>query len=175
MGAIVLTGYMGAGKSSVAAALGHRLKISVLDTDACIAEREGVSISAIFKERGEAYFRDAETKLLKELIAGGFDGIISTGGGMPLRDENKKLLKELGHVYYLKASPAAVARRLKNDDTRPLLAGAADMSEKEKRIAGMLGQREAHYAACASTVIDTDPLSVEKIADMILADEKASS
>ena len=166
--AVVLTGYMGAGKSSVAAELGRRLGAEVLDTDARIEELEGMSISSIFKQYGEAYFRDKETGLLEKLKEEGFCGILSTGGGMPLRSANREFLRDLGCVFYLKASPAAIARRLSEDDSRPLLAGAKDMAEKEKRIAAMLSEREAAYKDGADIIVDTDELGVKECADFIL-------
>ena len=168
MNAIVLIGYMGAGKSSVASALGRRLDIKVLDTDACIEERSGMTISNMFKEYGEAYFRDKETALLKELKEDGFKGILSTGGGMPLREENRDLLRSVGKVFYLNASPKAIAKRLAGDNTRPLLAGALNMAEKEQRIADMLLLRAAAYEDAADEIIDTDTKNISECVDEIL-------
>ncbi|MBR6257389.1 MAG: shikimate kinase [Lachnospiraceae bacterium] len=168
MDTIVLIGYMGAGKSSVAAALGRKLHLKVHDTDACIEARSGMTISNMFRDCGEAYFRDQETSLLKELKEEGFEGILSTGGGMPLREENRELLRSVGKVFYLKASPASIAKRLSGDTTRPLLAGAKDMAEKERRIADMLSARAAAYEAAADEIIDTDTKNISKCVEEIL-------
>lgn len=168
MAAIVLTGYMGAGKSSVAAALGRMTGLTVMDTDACIESRFGMTISNMFKEYGEAYFRDKETELLKELKEEGFEGILSTGGGMPIRPENRELLKTIGKVFYLKASPKAIAKRLSGDTTRPLLAGAKDMDEKERRIADMLSARSGAYEDAADWIVDTDTKNISECVEEIL-------
>ena len=167
MNGIVLTGYMGAGKSSVAFALARECGLPLVDTDARISALCGMSISDIFKDYGEPYFRDRETRLLKSLKEEGFEGILSTGGGMPLKEENRQLMKSLGKVFYLRAKPSTIAKRLSNDSSRPLLAGAADMAEKEKRIADMLALREEAYESAADTVIDTDDLNVHEIVNLI--------
>lgn len=168
MNSIVLIGYMGAGKSSVAFSLARECGLTFLDTDARIAALCGMSISDIFKEYGEPYFRDRETRLLKSLKEEGFKGILSTGGGMPLKEENRQLMKNLGTVFYLKAKPSTIAERLSHDTSRPLLAGAKDQAEKEQRIADMLAGREPAYEDAADVVIDTDEQSVQEIVDKIL-------
>ena len=167
MNSIVLIGYMGAGKSSVAFSLARECSMPFLDTDARIEALCGMSISDVFKEYGEAYFRDKETRLLMSLKEEGYRGILSTGGGMPVKEENRQLMKEIGKVFYLKAKPSTIAARLSHDNSRPLLAGAKDQAEKEQRIAEMLAQREPAYETAADVVIDTDELAVHEIVDLI--------
>ena len=164
---IILVGYMGSGKSSVARLLGDRLNAFVLDTDEKIERDADMKISRIFEEFGEERFRDMETELLRSMKDENAGFLISTGGGMPMRPENRKLLKELGTVIYLKASPEVIARRLEHDTTRPLLVGAKLLSEKEERIGAMLKLRNGAYTECADIVIDTDDLSVEEIVSVI--------
>ena len=134
MKSIILIGYMGSGKSSAARALSDKLGIPVTDTDAHIEADEGMKISDIFDRFGEDRFRDMETELLHDLIKERKVQVVSTGGGMPVREENRKLLKDLGSVVYLKASPEQIAKRLEHDTTRPLLAGTTVLREKIERI-----------------------------------------
>ncbi len=165
---IVLIGYMGCGKSSTASALSKKSGLSVLDTDAAIAAHMGMSITDIFERYGEERFRSEETELLKRLVREGFRGILSAGGGTPLREENRGLLRQLGTVVWLTAEPATIADRLKYDSSRPLLAGASGREERISRIRNMLDQREAAYAAAAMRRIATDGLDVNAVAEQIL-------
>lgn len=174
MNSIVLIGYMGAGKSSVAFSLARECALPFLDTDTRIEALCGQSISDIFREYGETYFRDKETRLLMSLKDEDFEGILSTGGGMPLKEENRKLMKDIGTVFYLKAKPSTIAARLSHDNSRPLLAGAKDAKEKEMRIAQMLALRESAYEDAADVVINTDDLEVGEIVDIIIKKAKES-
>src|SRR3954464_14108547 len=100
--AIVLIGFMGAGKSSVGRTLARMTGRPRFDTDEMIASRFGLTISEIFEKRGEERFRDAESEALKELPSE-TDAIIVTGGGIVLRQANTARLRELGAVVYLSA------------------------------------------------------------------------
>ena len=104
---IFLIGFMGTGKTTVSKALASLLPMEEMDTDAYIAALEGMSISRIFEEKGETYFRDRETRLLEELkVKKGY--IISCGGGMALREENRQKMKEAGKVVLLTARPETI-------------------------------------------------------------------
>ena len=104
---IYLIGMMGCGKSTCAKMLGIRLGRQVLDTDQEIERRAGCSVSEIFAEQGEARFRDMETELCRELSEQ--DGcIVATGGGLPLREENRELLQKSGTVIFLHRDPAEI-------------------------------------------------------------------
>ena len=165
---VVLIGYMGCGKSSVAAALSKKSGLPVLDTDEAIAAHMGMSITDIFAKYGEERFRSEETELLERLHRDAFLGILSLGGGTPLREENRRLMRRLGRVIWLTAEAGTIAERLKHDHSRPLLAGAASREEKTARIRAMLEQRESAYAAAAMRKFATDDLSVDGIADAII-------
>lgn len=106
---IVLIGMMGAGKSTCGALLGKKLGRTVVDTDTLIEQQTGRTISELFASEGEAYFRDLETQLVHEL-AEQHNLIIATGGGLPLREVNRKVLKENGIVFWLKRDPAETYR-----------------------------------------------------------------
>lgn len=160
---IVLIGFMGCGKTSVGMKLSYRLRTPVLDTDKLIEKRENRSIKDIFRDSGESYFREVETKLIRELIDSPYRNIYSVGGGTPVREENWELLKRLGTVFYLRIRPENVYQRLKNDTTRPLL----QCDDPVGRICALMGEREMAYEACADYIIDVDGLSIEDIVNEI--------
>ena len=161
---LVLIGFMGSGKTSVGVKLSYRLRLPVEDTDKLIERREGRSISEIFADDGEEYFRQLETELLGELIKRGGTRIYSAGGGTPVRAENRWLLKRLGQVVYLKVSPETVYERLKEDSTRPLLQCPDPLS----RIRRLLAERREAYEACADIIIEADQMEMEDILNRIV-------
>ena len=161
---IVLIGYMGAGKSAVGQALADLCGYDLLDTDQYIVEKEGMSINDIFSKKGEAYFRQLETDVVKELKNKLKNTVISTGGGLPMKEENRTLLKELGRVFYLKATADTTYKRVSSTHDRPLLENC-DMYEK---ICAMLLERTPKYEAASDVIIDTDELSVEDICSVIM-------
>ena len=101
---IILVGMMGAGKTTIGKELLNVLKdYTLIDMDSEIENREKMKISEIFEKYGEKHFRELETNLLKELSKNQ-NQIISTGGGVFEKEENRNILKETGTVFYLKAS-----------------------------------------------------------------------
>lgn len=173
---LILIGYMGCGKSTIGRKLAEISGRSFLDTDMWIEEKEGMTISKIFELKSEAYFRDLETVCLKELIeerdvktsSQKTGMVISVGGGLPVREENQVLLKELGKVIYLKAEPETIYERVKTDTTRPLL----QTENPLQKIKDMLGDREEKYQAAAHEVICVDGKSVTRIVEEIIRNEK---
>ena len=156
---IVLIGFMGSGKTTVGVKLSYRLRMTVEDTDKLIERREGRSISEIFADDGEEYFRELETNLLEELGERSGRRIYSVGGGTPVRSENRELLKKLGKVIYLRVKPETVYERLKEDSTRPLL----QCEDPLGRIRSLLEARRAAYESCADVILDADELSTAEI------------
>ena len=118
---IILTGFMGAGKTTVGKLLAQKLGCPFLDTDQLIQQQAGMSISRIFAEKGEETFRSLETAILKEAWTQEEAWVLSVGGGLPMREENRRLLKRIGAVVYLRVNRDTVLRRLSGDTTRPLL------------------------------------------------------
>ena len=104
MGNVILIGFMGCGKSSVAVKLSYRLKQSMTDTDRWIEKKQGKKIAEIFEQDGEEAFRQMETQALQYLKENAKNQVISVGGGMPVREENRALMKEIGKVVYLRAT-----------------------------------------------------------------------
>jgi shikimate kinase len=160
---IILIGFMGAGKTSVAKKLHFLSNFELLDTDNIISKRLDISIPQLFQDKGEAFFREQETLVLKDL--GKAEAcIISTGGGIILNPHNHKLLQKLGFVFWLKVSPSEVLNRITNPDSRPLLANAAD---KLGTVTDLLKQREHLYAETAHFEIETDHKSLGEISQEI--------
>ncbi len=156
---VILIGFMGAGKTTVGFKLSYRLRRTVIDTDKEIERDEQRTISEIFAADGEEYFRNRETMCLQKLIKTAGGQIISVGGGLPLREENRKLLHELGQVFYLRARAETIYERVKHDTARPLLQG----KDPEARIRTMIAEREPFYRAAADIVIDVDDKDFEQI------------
>jgi shikimate kinase len=161
---IILIGYMGSGKTSAGEKLAERLSYHFRDTDQMIEKKAGDTINHIFAVHGEEYFRNLETNLLKELLKGIDQTVLSTGGGLPLRAQNVELLKEMGFVVYLKASKQSTLKRLKGDTTRPLLQG----EDLEQKIERMLELRTPIYEKAAHKIVATDDKSVVEIVHLIM-------
>lgn len=161
---IVLIGFMGCGKTTVGIRLSYRLRRAMEDTDKLIEREEGRSISEIFQTDGEAFFRELETKCLKKLILSAKNMIISVGGGLPVREENHALLKELGTVVYLRANAETIYERTKHDTSRPLLQGG----DPQRKIRMLLDARKDIYENAADVVIDVDGKDFDTILDEII-------
>ena len=161
----VLTGYMGSGKSTVAAIMASRYQLKLVDTDMMIEKATGLTIAQIFAEQGEQAFRQMETKCLKRIAeANAHHLIVATGGGAVLREENQALLKKIGKVVYLKVSAETAYNRVKDHpESRPLLQG----EDPYGRIVKMLAERENAYLRAADITIKTDDLTAETIADRV--------
>ena len=160
---IVLIGFMGCGKSTVGIKLSWKFKMPVIDTDKLIERDAGVSISQIFEKQGETAFRDMETGLLKELSEQSTTRIISTGGGTPVRSENRAYLRACGTVIYLRISPECVYERLKEDTTRPLL----QCENPLEKIRGLMQSRKQAYEDCAHIIVDVDGLTMDQVLERI--------
>jgi shikimate kinase len=143
--------------------LAKRLRIPFLDSDHVIEKKLGCTVRLYFEREGEAAFRDIEESTLDELTQRR-DGVLSTGGGSVLRERNRKLLSERGHVIYLKSSPDELFRRLKNDTTRPLL----QVSDPQRRLRDLYEQRDPLYRETAHFVIETGRPSVATLVNMIV-------
>ncbi len=165
---LILIGYMGCGKSSVGVKLSYRLKRTLIDTDKWIEKKQNMTVSEIFASKGEEAFRRMETDCLKELLECADKQIISVGGGLPVKEENHGLLKQLGRVIYLKVTPEAVYERLKGDTTRPLL----QVEDPMKKIREMLDIRGPIYEKCADMIIEVSEKSFTRILEEI--EEKLS-
>lgn len=160
---IILIGFMGAGKTSVGQELSSRYGKMLVDTDCLIEEKAGMSISRIFADKGEAYFRQLETGVLTDLLERAGSTVISVGGGLPMREENRAILRELGEVIYLQVKPETVLERLKGDTTRPLLQG----DHVEQKVKDLMDLRGPVYEEAAHRIVRVDKRSLKEIAEEI--------
>lgn len=149
---IVLVGFMGTGKTTVGRILAQQLDWVFTDTDAYIEEQAGMTISRMFQEHGEDYFRERETESLKELLQRQGQ-VVSTGGGAVLREENRRLMLENGLVVAMLADEAVIVERVKGDAGRPLLQG-----DLEERVRTLVEARR-HAYDFAHVQLHTDNLS----------------
>ena len=149
---VILMGFMGSGKTSTGLELSKKTGLPLLDTDRMIEDRAGKTISRIFAEDGEEAFRQMETQLLENLCLEDEVFVISIGGGMPVREKNRLLIKKLGTVIYLMASDEVLVDRLEGDSIRPLLA----KGDLKQHIRLLKAEREQIYRSLADFTVDTD-------------------
>jgi len=177
---IYITGFMTSGKSTVGPILANVLGFEFIDLDKEIVAEENLSIVEIFEKKGENYFRELETRMLKKFSEKD-DLIIALGGGTITDDTNFEIIKKTGKVIYLKVTPAVLYKRLKNKIDRPLVRDLVLNGNSEKdfveKIEELLLKRNKYYEQ-ADLIIESDmqPLgvTVDKIARKIsvLFDEK---
>ncbi len=161
---IILIGYMGCGKTTLGKKISYRERIALLDTDKRIEQKQKKTINEIFDEDGESAFRQMETDCLKEFMGYSDRYVISVGGGLPMKEENRALMKQLGTVVYLKAEPETIYGRLKNDTTRPLLRG----DNPQEKIKSMIEMRSPYYEEAADYIISVDDKGFDTIIQEIL-------
>jgi shikimate kinase len=159
---IVLTGFMGTGKSAVGRHLADKLHVPMIDADAAIAKRAGKSIREIFVEDGEPNFRRLESEVIAELSAQD-KTVIATGGGALLNAINRENLTRNGVLVCLNARAGTLLERLKDDLTRPLLEG----ENLEQKMERLMKDRQAVYALCPIQV-DTDGKTISQVAEEII-------
>ena len=157
-GNIVLIGFMGAGKSTVAECMRQAFGMEVIEMDQVIEEQQGMRIADIFDRYGEEYFRDLETKLLIDMQSRK-NVILSCGGGVALRERNVAEMKKNGRVVLLTASPETILNRVKNDSGRPLLNGHMNV----EYISGLMEKRRPKYEAAADIIVSTDGKTASEI------------
>jgi shikimate kinase len=163
---VVLTGFMGTGKTEVGGILAHRLGYVLIDVDGVIEKEQEMKISDIFSELGEPAFRDIESAVIKRL-AEREGAVISTGGGAVLRQENMDILRNKGVIVCLAASAETIYDRTKRSKDRPLL----KVDDPLARIRELLALRQPYYEK-ADIVVDTEGRSPMKVADEIIAGMK---
>jgi shikimate kinase len=152
-GNLFLVGLMGAGKTTCGQRLAASLDKPFVDCDAELERRLRCTVSNIFEKEGEASFRDREQALLAELVQR--EGIVlSTGGGVVLREVNREQLRAYGTVVYLHAAPKVLAKRLQHATDRPLLRASEDLTA---RLEELYAIRDPLYRQTAHYVIESTP------------------
>lgn len=159
---IIITGFMGTGKSVVAKELARKLKMEFIDMDRIVEERHGMSISNIFDRYGERYFRVQENKLVKELFQKE-NMVIATGGGTLLSSDNARILNQRGQIICLYADSQTIYNRVKRKNNRPLLKEKNVLSE----INRLLKERKKIYDNI-KWKIDTTNFTIREVVDKII-------
>ncbi len=165
---IVLIGYRGTGKSTIAEILGEKLSMRVIGMDAEIERRAGKPIPEIVEESGWDHFRDIESQIAADLGADD-ELIVDAGGGVIVRPQNIESLKKNGMIFWLVADEETIVERIKDGTQRPSLSGSKTFVEE---VAEILTERKPKYEAAADHAIDTVKNSPEqaavKITDIFL-------
>lgn len=160
---------MGCGKSTIGKELSRDKQLTLIDTDSLIESQEQRSISDIFASEGEEYFRQLETQTLECLLAQcPGNHIISTGGGIIMRPENREILQQLGFVVWLNATVDTLYQRICHCTGRPLL----QTENPKATLTDIISNRLNHYKETADLCIDTDNLHIHEISFGILESAK---
>lgn len=159
---IVLIGVPGAGKTTVGSILARKLGRDFIDTDQKIEEISGKTISEIFIQDGEAIFRKTEKDVIEQSIAKG-NAVISLGGGALMNSDTRELVKTQRTIW-LQTGLAQAVDRIGMNRNRPLLLGNV-----RGQLADLMAAREPFYIECAHEVVDTNQLSADQVADLIVA------
>lgn len=159
---IILIGFMGTGKSSVASQLAQQLQIPKVDVDAEIVNYAGREISEIFTQDGEEAFRAIESETLLRILQSPEAAVVATGGGAVLKQLNREHMLNYGLVVQLSASPEIIISRVQHDTSRPLLQG-----DIKQRVHQLMKDRAGVYDF-AHVTIDTTFLSLDEIVTHIV-------
>jgi len=159
---IILVGFMGTGKTTIATQVANRLTMKYVSTDSLIEKREKRTINEIFTDSGEEYFRDIESDVIRE-VSQAQNMVIDTGGGAVLRQDNIANFKSQGVVICLIADPEIIFERTKKYKHRPLL----NVMDPKRKIRDLLAKREGFYAK-ADHLIDTGKLTVRQVVEEIV-------
>lgn len=162
MKTIVLIGMMGSGKTTIGKLLGEKLTLRSIDIDVIIEQNEKRTISEIFQNEGEKYFRNIERETIKKIFTNK-DLIISLGGGAFEDQLTRELLLKNSTVIYLKTSPNVILERIKNNTNRPLLKNQMTI----EKIQSIILQRQKNYELANITIL-TDNKNTDKIVEEIL-------
>jgi shikimate kinase len=159
---VVLVGFMGSGKSSVGRLIARALRGRFVDTDRLVVDRAGGQIAEIFATRGEAYFRQEETRTLRSLL-GSSRLVVATGGGIVTVPENLPVLKKLGFVVWLTASEEVIWERVSRNTRRPLL----HTENPRETVRELIAARNPLYEEAADMQVDTSTLTHAQVAERI--------
>lgn len=168
---IILSGYMGSGKSIVGKALGEQLNLKFLDLDDEISREENLDIPEIFKQKGEIYFRRKEAEVLKQLLEKEGSFVLALGGGTPCYGKNLQLIKETSDatLIYLKTSLLQLKERLLSEkDQRPLIKDLDTPEVLEDFIRKHLFERTFYYNQSEVIILTDDKTVPEIVSDIVV-------
>ena len=152
---------MGAGKTTLGKSLALVLELPFVDLDELLVQTEGRSIPEIFKQDGEPYFRDLESRILQRTLD--FEAVIATGGGIVGREENCVFLKTHGTVIYVYADVQTQFQRTKNDTNRPMLSN----DDRFARLTDLFSKRDPLYRKISTIIIDSSKGTVHECVQML--------
>lgn len=142
---IYIIGYMAAGKTTFGKALAEKLNLAFVDLDKYIEETEGMTISEIFREKGEAGFRELEKECLHKVALENENSVIACGGGTPCYSDNMEFLNKNGITIFIEtATPVLIDRILVENESRPMMAGKSE-EEIEEQVLSQLCHRLPYY------------------------------
>lgn len=162
MKTIVLIGMMGSGKTTIGKLLGTKLNLKNIDIDILIEQNEKRTISDIFQNNGEKYFRNLEKKTIQSIFEDR-NSVISLGGGAFEDEITQELLLKNSTIIYLKTSPQIILERIKNNTNRPLLKNQMTI----EKIQSIISKRQKNYELANITIL-TDNKNPDKIVEEIL-------
>lgn len=161
---IVMVGMMGAGKTAVGKALANRLGVPFMDSDMALQEAANMNIAEIFERDGEAFFRAKEHQVLQRLLEAETKGVLSTGGGAFLSQENRNMISQKGVSVCLNADLNLLWNRVKHKTTRPLLRTA-----NPRETLSEIYRKRAPIYAKANLTVDANPqYAIEDMAEKVL-------
>ncbi len=166
---LILTGFMGSGKSSVGRELGIMLQRPFIDLDKYIEKQTGLTIAEIFEHQGETSFRRLEQQALKTVLAYP-PMVLATGGGTIINEDNRRLIQNRGYIVFLDASQDTIMKRTGASHSRPLLlTGDKTVSNsfRQQKIKDLLNVRRPFYEICHLKIL-TDNLSVNQVSRRII-------
>ena len=160
---LYLVGMMGTGKSTIGKIVSAKLSMDFIDSDQSIEAMHGQSVSEIFSEKGEEFFRRLEHEFIKSSHPPS-NQVVSCGGGLCIPAGMMELLKSKGKVICLWASPETLLERTKTDQSRPLL----QVEYPLQQLQNLISQRESRYRE-ADYIVNTDDLTIEEVVERILS------
>ena len=163
-----MVGYAGSGKSSLAKRLSKALGVGYVDTDTLVEQSVGASIADIFYYEGEEYFRRMERGVVDRLVAEGYDGIVATGGGLPVWEDNMERLNSIATTIYLRRSPEQILSRLSayGREKRPMFRDKSD-EELLEFMNKQMAEREIFYSK-ARLSVDCTTRSDDEVVEYIV-------
>lgn len=162
---IVLIGMSGVGKSEIGRYLAESMGVAYLDTDEMITQREKLTVNDIFEKHGEEYFRDVESEIIKE-VSKKDNHIISTGGGVVIRNENISALQDNGYIFLLLGKIDTILHNLtKTRVIRPLLKESQDL---KNRVESLYSEREQMYLLSSHVIVNVDHKEIAEIGKEIM-------
>jgi shikimate kinase len=168
MRSLILIGYRGTGKTTIARKLADRLGLPSFDSDVEIERQSGRSITEIFAHDGESAFRGMEESVIAEILASASSLVLATGGGAVLRSITRERLRQSGQVIWLTASPETILRRITEDAASKTMRPNLTSLPMHEEIVAILEQRKPLYGEIAHETIDTDKQTVDEIVETIL-------